>query len=203
MKRKCLVLILLVSAMFSLQAQSWRDNIAEGDIIFQTSHSGQSRLVAMATHSPYTHCGIILKRDGQWQVLEAVEPVKYTPLDTWISHGDSSHFYIRRLKDKPLSAAALSKIKLYGDSLLGKHYDLLFSWKDNTIYCSELVWKVYKKATGLEVGRLQQLKDFDVSNPAIQMEMKRRYGGTIPWSDYVISPASIFESSLLGEVVRR
>lgn len=36
--------------------------LKEGDIIFQTSQSGQSKFVALATMSPKTHCGIIINK---------------------------------------------------------------------------------------------------------------------------------------------
>ncbi|MEJ7666762.1 MAG: hypothetical protein WKG07_48260 [Hymenobacter sp.] len=48
----------------------------EGDLIFHTSQSAQSRAIQLATHSPYSHCGLLYKTNGEWQVFEAVQPVK-------------------------------------------------------------------------------------------------------------------------------
>ena len=59
-------------------------NFREGDIVFQTSGSGQSLAIQLATHSPYSHCGILIEKNGQLLVFEAVQPVKFTPIDQWI-----------------------------------------------------------------------------------------------------------------------
>lgn len=36
-------------------------NFEEGDIIFQTSMSSQSQAIQLATHSPYSHMGVLFK----------------------------------------------------------------------------------------------------------------------------------------------
>jgi hypothetical protein len=59
---------------------SEKDQIKNGDIIFQTSLSQQSKAIQLATNSKYSHCGIIYKDNGQFYVYEAVQPVKITCL---------------------------------------------------------------------------------------------------------------------------
>lgn len=54
--------------------------LRNGDLIFHTSQSAQSRATQLATHSAWSHCGIVYQLAGQWQVFEAVQPVKRTPL---------------------------------------------------------------------------------------------------------------------------
>lgn len=65
------------------------------------------------------------------------------------------------------------------------------------IYCSELIWKIYQRATGIEIGKLATLKDFDLTSKPVQKIMKARYGNNIPWKETVVSPAAVFESDLL------
>lgn len=89
------------------------------------------------------------------------------------------------------------------ESFRGKDYDLYFGWSDQRIYCSELVWKIYKRAAGVEIGHLQKLRDFDLSNPIVKDKIRQRYGSHIPFDEPVISPASIFNSGLLIEAFRR
>ena len=91
-------------------------------------------------------------------------------------------------------------MKQVGEEFIGKNYDLTFEWSDNKIYCSELIWKVYQRATGIEVGRLQKLSEFDLTNEAVQNKMFERYGKKIPMNEIVISPSSIFDSELLTTV---
>jgi uncharacterized protein YycO len=170
-----------------------------GDIIFQTSTSSQSKAIQLATHSPYSHVGIIYEQKGDFWVYEAVEPVKLTPLKTWIKRGKKGHYVVKRLKDAStiLSTNVLKKMKAVGEKYMGKHYDLYFEWSDDKIYCSELVWKIYKEAAGIELGKLQRLENFDISSDVVQKKLQERYKGNIPLDEKVISPADIFESSQL------
>ena len=186
------------------RARNFNDEgkIQNGDIIFQTSLSRQSKAIQVATHSKYSHCGIIYKDGDSYYVLEAIQPVKKTPLDKWIARGENGKFVIKRLKnaDQILTIGTLQKMKQVGESFIGKNYDLTFEWTDEKIYCSELIWKVYQRSTGLEVGKLQRLIDFDLTNKVVKKKMTERYGDKIPLNETVISPSSIFESELLTTV---
>lgn len=177
-------------------------DIKDGDLIFQTSLSGQSKAIQLATNSKYSHCGIIYSDNGQFYVFEAVQPVKTTPLDKWIARGENGHYVIKRLKnaDQVLTAETLQKMKREGEKFKGKNYDLTFEWSDEKIYCSELIWKVYQRATGIEIGGLEKLSDFNLTNEAVKTKMKERYGDKIPMDEIVISPAAIFDSELLTTV---
>jgi hypothetical protein len=176
-----------------------KDEIRDGDLIFHTSLSRQSKAIQLATKSKYSHCGIIYKENGQYYVFEAVQPVKETPLDKWIARGKNGHYVIKRLKnaDIILTAEALEKMKREGEKFKGKDYDLTFEWSDDKIYCSELIWKIYQRATGIEIGKLEKLSDFDLTSEVVREKMKERYGDKIPMDEIVISPAEIFDSELL------
>lgn len=179
-----------------------QDEIKNGDLIFQTSLSPQSKAIQLATKSKYSHCGLIYKDGNNFYVFEAVQPVKRTPLDKWIARGQDGKYVIKRLKnaDQVLTPTTLTKMRQVGDQFKGKNYDLTFEWSDNKIYCSELIWKIYQRATGIEIGKLEKLSDFDLTNEAVKKIMKERYGDNIPSEEIVISPASIFDSELLMTV---
>ncbi len=175
------------------------NNIKNGDLIFQISLSEQSKAIQIATQSKYSHCGIIYKEDNNYFVFEAIQPVTITPLNKWIKRGKDKHYVIKRLKDADeiLTTETLKKMKQEGEKFKGKDYDLTFEWNDTRIYCSELIWKIYQRATNIELGQLQKLSDFDLSHEIVQKKMKERYGNTIPMNEKVISPAAIFNSELL------
>jgi hypothetical protein len=177
----------------------------EGDLIFHTSLSAQSQAIQLATHSPYSHCGLLYKQGGEWQVFEAVQPVKLTPLARWVARGQGQHFVVKRLRDAAtaLTPTALASLRAAGQPLLGHDYDLAFNWSDRQIYCSELIWKVYDRGLHRQLGQLQQLRDFDLRHPAVQAKLRERYGAQLPLSEPVISPASIFRSPALVTVVSR
>ena len=173
--------------------------IKNGDLIFHTSRSGQSNAIQLATKSKYSHCGLIYKDGNDFYVFEAVQPVKRTPLDKWIARGQDGKYVIKRLKnaDQVLTPTTLIKMKQVGGQFNGKNYDRTFEWSDDRIYCSELIWKIYERATGIEIGKLEKLSNFDLTNEAVLEIMKERYGNKIPTEEIVISPASIFDSELL------
>lgn len=179
--------------------------LRDGDLIFHTSLSAQSRAIQLATHSPWSHCGIVYKDGTSWQVFEAVQPVKLTPLADWVARGQGGHFVTKRLRDADavLTPAALARLKAAGQPLLGHSYDLYFGWSDDRIYCSELIWKVYERGLGRRLGQLQQLRDFDLSHPAVQAKLKERYGNQLPLHETVVSPVSIFNSPELVTVLNR
>jgi hypothetical protein len=192
------VFLILLLAFFATQAcvaESWRD----GDIIFHTSKSAQSAAIRRATHSPYSHVGLILFRDGKPFVFEAIATVRYTPLAQWIARGDGGRYAIRRLA-RTISATDIAKLRLSARQFVGKPYDLYFEWSDERIYCSELVWKMYHQALGIDLGNLQRLREFDLRDTVVKAKMRERYGAKIPLDEPVISPARLFESNLLNSI---
>ena len=179
--------------------------LRDGDLIFHTSQSAQSRAIQLATHSTWSHCGIVYKAGANWQVFEAVQPVKLTPLADWVARGQGGHFVTKRLRDAAtaLTPAALARLKAAGQPMLGHSYDLYFGWSDDRIYCSELIWKVYERGLGRRLGQLQHLRDFDLSHPAVRAKLRERYGNRLPLDETVISPVSIFRSPELVTVLSR
>jgi permuted papain-like amidase YaeF/Yiix C92 family enzyme len=186
-------------------ADSAAPALQDGDIVFQTSRSSQSEAVQRATGSPYSHMGMVVHRNGRPYVVEAVATVQYTPLDQWIARGAGHHFVAKRLRNAGtlLTPAALSKLRSAADRFVGRSYDLAFGWADDRIYCSELVWKAYDRALGVQIGHLQKIRDFHLSDPAVQAKMRERYGNRIPLDKPVISPVAMFDAPELVTVAVR
>ena len=168
----------------------------DGDIILQTSRSSQSHAIQLATHSKWTHVGIIVYRNGKPYVYEAHGPVGYRSLSAWTSSGVGGRYMVRRYKNG-LSSSQLSKLKSVGAEYAGKPYDIYFGWSSSRIYCSELVWKIFNRGIGANVGALQKLGDFDLSHPEVQRILRERYGNNIPYGETVVSPHAIAVSSSL------
>ena len=180
-----------------------KDKIQDGDIILQTSQSPQCEAVRIATNSKFSHCGIIYNIDGKWFVYEAVQPVKLTPFEDWIEHGKDNKYVVKRLKNanQVLTLAVLEKMKNYSQQFDGKEYDAYFEWTDNRIYCSELVWKIYKNAAGIELSKLKELKDFNLTDARVQKILKERYGNDIPLDEKVVAPSDLADSALLKTLI--
>lgn len=202
--KKYLILIgiILLCVIIFLFYPTDYSKLQDGDIIFQISKSSQSAAIQQATHSKYSHMGIICKIEGKYYVYEAVQTVQLTPLDSWINRGQDGHFVVKRLKNanQLLTPENLAKMKKVGETLKGKDYDLYFGWSDDKIYCSELVWKIYNRALGIEIGKLKTLKEFDLNNRIVKDKLTERYGDNIPQNEIVISPGDMFDSNLLETV---
>ncbi|WP_284069789.1 YiiX/YebB-like N1pC/P60 family cysteine hydrolase, partial [Escherichia coli] len=88
--------LLILSLLVSVPAFAWQPQT--GDIIFQISRSSQSKAIQLATHSDYSHTGMLVMRNKKPYVFEAVGPVKYTPLKQWIAHGEKGKYVVRRVE---------------------------------------------------------------------------------------------------------
>ncbi len=195
----CLVAVFADAFAFNKSRKIEHPEFHDGDMIFQTSQSGQSLAVQYATHSKYTHCGILFNDFGKWYVYEAVQPVRKILFKDWIAAGDSSYYVVRRLAkaDSIVTPEVIRKMRASCNSRMGKSYDLYFGWDDSLIYCSELVWKAYNESTGLEVGHPKPMREYDLTHPLVVQTMTQRYGDKIPYEELMISPGDVYDSELL------
>jgi hypothetical protein len=179
--------------------------LRDGDIIFQKSKSAQSVAIQRATHSPYSHMGVILHRGAKPYVFEAFGTVRYTSLQSWISRGVDGRYVVKRVRPSVarVTPSVLKRARALVREMQGKPYDLTFEWSDTRIYCSELVWKLYERAMAIRIGELQKLRDFDLSDAAVRAKLRERYGDRVPLEEPVISPAAMFDSPLLEQVLER
>ncbi len=202
--RKLHYVLLSFVLLLSYQCTSGKRDFENGDIIFQTSKSDQSKAIQIATKSKYSHMGIIYKMNDEVFVYEAIQPIMLTRLEDWIERGEKEHYVVKRLKNSEeiLTPEKLLKMEAVGKKYFAKDYDPYFEWSDSRIYCSELVWKIYKEALDIEIGALEELGSFDLTNEAVQKKMKERYGDNIPKDELVISPGAMFNSEKLKTVYK-
>ena len=108
-------------------------------------------------------------------------------------------FVVKRLKEakKILNSNIIKQIHRDAGNYIGKNYDIYFEWSDDRIYCSELVWKIFKNTLGIEIGKLQQGSDFDFTHPKVKSKLHERFPAGFPSNEKVISPEQMFRSNLL------
>jgi hypothetical protein len=200
--RKFFSFVVIALIAFSGCRDSHAEQLRDGDIIFQTSRSNQSIAIQKATHSKYSHMGIIFFREDGPYVYEAIKTVQYTPLKRWIARGERGHYVVKRLRDadRVLTLDALLKLEQAASRFEGKPYDLTFEWSDDRIYCSELVWKIYDRGHGVQVGKLQKLREFDLTVPIVKTKIRERYGLNVPLEEKVASPEAMYSSEALFEL---
>ena len=134
-------------------------------------------------------------------MLEAIQPVTFTPLNAWLDHGENRHYVVKN------EAAAQQKLQLpnFIDTqriISANLFILTFEWSDDRIYCSELVWKLYKQAANIRISALIQTRQLQPA-PVVRQKLKARYGDHIPLGEPVIPPSAIFDSPQLVTVAVR
>ncbi len=173
----------------SCMSQDFKD----GDIIFHTSKSSQSKMIQEVTESNLTHCGIIFFQNGKPFVFEAVQPVRVTPLKDWINRGVGGKYIVSRVKT-PLNKSQTSEMYNYAKKQLGKSYDMKFQWSDTKMYCSELVYKVFS-AGGIYVATPKKFSDYNLESKIVKDAINSRYGNSINVNEKVVTPVDIYKSS--------
>ncbi|CAN5560419.1 YiiX family permuted papain-like enzyme [soil metagenome] len=195
---------LLVAACVYSKAQVLLYRLAyrphEGDIIFQSlPHGDLVDAIEGATHSPFSHVGVVLlDEQGKWVVIEAIGSVHETPLLQWMQRGRGAGVAIYRLKRE--YSSRLPEFKKYLLSFSGLPYDFDYEFSDRAIYCSELVFKAFRKTTGEEMGKTQQLGELDWKPHSEFIQSVQ--GGTLPLDRLMITPVSLSRAPQM-ELVRR
>ncbi|MBT5910403.1 MAG: hypothetical protein HOH25_11425 [Opitutae bacterium] len=170
-----------------------------GDVLFQALPKGVDLVEAIegVTRSNYSHCGVVLKgKDGSWKVFESIGLVGAIPLKNWVSRGRGKKFSAFRLKEE--HASELPKFKSALAKYAGRPYDLRYRMDDKFIYCSELVYKAYRDATGKPLGKLAKLGDL---NWRPYLATIRKYeGGDPPLDREMITPIDLSKAPQLQKV---
>lgn len=175
----------------------------DGDLIFHESTSRQSEMVRALTGSKWTHMGVIFSDVSGPVVLEAVSPVRYTPLDDWVARGRNRRYVVKRLRDADvrLTPDVVRKMRAVGAAWLGRPYDLQFRWADDALYCSELAYKLFESGANIRVGRLEHARDMNLADDKVQRAMGTRFApGRFDPDEPVVTPISMFEDEQLVTV---
>ena len=176
-----------------------------GDFVFQSlPHNPLIDAIEGSSGSPFSHCGIVKQRavahkySGSWVVIEAIGPVKETTLSWWIAQGRGSGYVVFRLRD-PL-AKKVPAIIAAAERYEGRPYDIHYDMDDEKIYCSELLYKAVRDATGKKIGRIRKLGELNW-RPYEQVIRSIENGG-LPLEREMITPRDFSEAPELQEVFR-
>lgn len=193
---KYAVVYCFVFLILGCDAQEYKLN--EGDIIFQTTDTKQTKLIKELTHSDITHCGLVYKKGDKFYVIHAVDPVSSMPFETWIARGVKGKYKVIRLK-KTFGEEEKKKMFDFAKKQIGKPYDKKFEWSNSKMYCSEFVWKVFD-SVGITLCEPKKFSDYDLDNQEAQNAIKNRYKGDINFEEKVVTPVDLLKSPL-GELV--
>ncbi len=175
--------------------------VRPGDIVFIRIANFLYRRVAEGTKSWTSHVGMIhSEKDGDWQVAESAVPLsKHCSLEKFLKRTDAGQFSIKRLRD--LSDDEVAALRREADRRMGLWYHLGFDYDSPRQYCSKFVYQCYHDALGVEVGRIETLKNLLEANPTYPRTFWRLwYFLRIPWQRRVVTPASQYEDPKLSTV---
>ena len=168
----------------------------EGDLYFQSlPRNAVVNAIEGASESPYSHCGILVRKGDEWFVLEAIGPVMETPLAKWIKQSRDSHYDVFRFeKEHARNIPAFIKA---ARKYMGRPYDIRYRMDDEKIYCSELIFKGYRDATGKSLGKLVKFGDLKwVRHTPVILAIE----GSIPLNRIMITPRHLSEAKQLEKV---
>lgn len=169
----------------------------EGDILFQSLPKGVLiDSIELVSNSPWSHCGILTRREEQWFVAEAGLSVKYTPLFDWICQGRG--FFVDSYRVRGITPEQESKVQPGIAKFLGKAYDIEFREDDKKIYCSELVYKVYDRDLGIKLGKWERLGDLNWK--AAESFIRSMERGKLPLERDLITPVGLTKGDNLMRV---
>lgn len=178
----------------------WRYTPVEGDIAFQSlPHMDLVDAIEGVSGSPFSHCGVVMQRDGRWVVVESIGTVHETPLWQWMFRGRGNAFEIYRLKDASALDAAKLRSALAG--FMGRPYDFHYAPDDEAIYCSELVCKAYDRGLGLKLGTPETLGSLNWK--PFEEFIRSMEGGKLPLDREMVTPVSLTRSPLVQQVTHR
>lgn len=170
----------------------------DGDVVFQSlPHGPVVWAIEGVTKSPYSHCGIVGQRDGQWVVYEAIGSVRITPLKEYLWRGRRGGFVVYRLRDE--HREHIPETLRCCEKYLGRPYDIRYRLDDEKIYCSELVYKAFRDATdGQQLGDL--VKFGDMNWGPYEVLIRQIEGGPVPVDREMITPRDLAKARQLEPV---
>ena len=180
------IICLIASLFLLLGCNNRKDitNLQEGDIVFVESQSSQSPYIKIGTMSKWTHCGVVVNTPEGMKVLEASKTVKLTPFNSFIGRAKNENWCIKRPKQKRTKPINYNKY-------IGQPYDLEFKFNNGKMYCSELVWLVYKEQ-GIELCKPRNVSSFIMTRiPKVKKLMNKR---NIQMNQEVVAPVDIYKA---------
>ena len=159
-------------------------DLQEGDVVFIESQSSQSPYIKVGTMSKWTHCGVVVNTPQGMKVLEASKTVRLTPFAKFIGPAKNENWTVKRPKLKLTKPISYSKY-------LGMPYDLEFKFNNGKMYCSELVWLVYKDQE-IELCKPRKVSSFIFTRiPKVRNLMQKR---GITMEQQAVAPVDLYKA---------
>ncbi len=191
---KFLFLVLFLSS-------SWASvDLKVGDVLLQPLDCGSCDLIEAEEETIFSHVGLVLSVGPEIQVAEAYGKVKRLPLKTFMNRTEKGQrILVIRFKDQDLVEDLQLNAHEFEDYFArffeGKKYDAAFLWDDETLYCSELVSKLFQaflRVEGLPLKRMHFVQNREA--------WFKYFRGKIPDGEWGNSPGDYERSDLFEKI---
>jgi len=194
MRTLATLLLLSVIAAGTVFAKSKKQTIIPlktGDLVFQSlPRNPIVDAIEGSTGSPFSHCGIVVEKEGDLLVLEAIGPVRYTELSKWIHRGRRNAYAAYRIQG--ISSEKIAAFISAADRYLGRPYDIHYDFDDGRIYCSELIYKAYRTVFDTGLGTPEKLGSLKWQ--PYERVIRAIENGALPLEREMITPVSLAEA---------
>ena len=182
--KRVLFILLVILSFSSCRRGGDLSSLREGDILFIETTSFQSKFVKLGMLSIWSHCGIAVDTPDGVQIMEADTTVRILPIERFIDKSVGGKYIIKR--PKPQLSQPIEQ-----DKWLGRWYDLKFNFDNEEVYCSELVWLIYKEQDIELCPACKINSHFMVRFAALQRALEDR--GISP-EQYAVAPCDLLRA---------
>lgn len=189
--------------------------LQKGDLLFQDLDCGElcdaiEKVTTGVNGAKFSHVAIVSKidNDGKAYVIEAYDKVEETPVSEFLkrSHDDKGNPKVVVAKLLPEYQYLIPVAVNRAYKLLGKKYDSKFDLNDDSYYCSELIYDIFKyydKGKKIELFPLNSMTFKDPDTGEIMNVWKKYFkelGIPVPEGKPGINPGAISRSPKLKVV---
>ncbi len=141
--------------IFNGYAQAYNpQQLKEGDLLFQQLNCGSlCKAIDAVTYGihgrDFSHCAIVVKASDSLQVVEAIGGVvQYKSIFEFYKRTNDNSIvkHITQMRLKPEYTHLIHKATYFAKDLVGTPYDNEFRMNNGSMYCSELLYEVFKYA---------------------------------------------------------
>ena len=171
-----------------------------GDLIFISNPNVPDKLLQSITKTKFSHVGIVIRERGKAMVYYTTSIVKKVTVPEFIALSVNGKYDVMRMKDTIMIAGLNNFFVDEAKKLLGRPYDNKFSWLDMEIYNTELVWKIFKRATQIELCEAKLFDKIEINDTIVRKKIKLQLGDSIAAFTKIVSPTDLYNSPYLTKI---
>lgn len=197
LKKLSWLLVLVMACQFTFIKDI---KFISGDLIFISNPNVPDKLMQAITKTKFSHVGIVVKEKGRPMVYYTANVVKKVTVPEFLALSVNGKYEVMRIKDTIMIAGLNNFFVEEAKKLLGNAYDTKFSWLDKEMYNTELVWKIYKRATQIELCEAKLFDKIEINDTIVKRKIKLQMGDSIPAFTKLVSPNDLYNSTYLTKI---